>query len=410
MAVDDLWHLSRVPENAAPCGEHGQLVASGRHGRGKRYRVRYIDPSGELRQQLFNLKTDADRFDASMRADVARGDWVDPRAGRQTFREAAEHWRGNQVHADNTAKLVEMLFRRHVYPFLGGRPMVTIKRSDIQALIKHLSLGLAPKSVRLASTYVGAVFRAAVMDGDIPRSPCVDLAMPDAVVKLVSPLSVEMVESIRDHTPARYRALADLGSMAGLRQGEAIGLEVEHIDFLRRTIRVEQQLHWRTGVPPFIGQPKTPGSRRTIPVGQVLIDQLAAHLAEFPPLTVRIVDRTGRQPVERPARLVTLSPRNLPIKKPKYYQDVWAPIMRRMGLDGDPDHPTFHDFRHHYASALIAHGASATVVCARLGNSVKETLTTYSHLWPGDDDKTRDAIDALRGTTSATAPRLRRVE
>ena len=160
---------------------------------------------------------------------------------------------------------------------------------------------------------------------------------------------------------------------------------------------------------PFIAQTTTPGSRRTIPVGQVLIDRIAAHLAEFPPRKLSILDKTGRAPVQRTVRLVTLSARDLPIRPSRFSQDVWTPMMRRLGLHGDPDHPTFHDFRHHYASALIASGSSATVVCARLGNSVKETLSTYSHLWPGDDDKTRDAIDNLRRRDDAQ-PRLRRVE
>ena len=62
------------------------------------------------------------------------------------------------------------------------------------------------------------------------------------------------------------------------------------------------------------------------------------------------------------------------------------------GLDG----VTFHDLRHFYASMLIAGGASVKVVQARLGHATAdETLNTYSHLWPSDQDVTRRIVDAV---------------
>lgn len=39
-------------------------------------------------------------------------------------------------------------------------------------------------------------------------------------------------------------------------------------------------------------------------------------------------------------------------------------------------------------------------VQARLGHaSASETLNTYSHLWPDSDDRTREALDAVLGST-----------
>ena len=49
----------------------------------------------------------------------------------------------------------------------------------------------------------------------------------------------------------------------------------------------------------------------------------------------------------------------------------------------------------HNASALIAGGASVKQVQERLGHSSPViTLETYAHLWPGEDDRTRDVMDA----------------
>ncbi len=58
-----------------------------------------------------------------------------------------------------------------------------------------------------------------------------------------------------------------------------------------------------------------------------------------------------------------------------------------------------HDLRHHCASLLISAGCSVKAVQAFLGHkNASETLDTYGHLWPGDEDRIRAAIDAgLRG-------------
>jgi integrase len=51
-----------------------------------------------------------------------------------------------------------------------------------------------------------------------------------------------------------------------------------------------------------------------------------------------------------------------------------------------------------YASLLIAHGESVKVVQARLGHaSASETLDTYAHLWPDNEERTRAAVDGVLG-------------
>lgn len=397
MPIDDLWHLTRPPDGAQPCGEHGKLVASGRHGRGKRYRVRYAEPSGLGRERLFDLKKDAENFDVKVRSDVARGEYADPNAWRMPFQDYAEGWRANQVHARGTAAQIETHFRRHVYPFLGGRPVGGIRHSDVQGLVRHLDAALAPATVEVVYRYVVAVFRSAVADG-LPASPCVNIRRPKVEKKRVKPLPLHVVEQLRAAMPKRHRALIDLGAMVGLRQGEAFGLEVGHVDFLRRTVRIEQQVLYHVGGKPYLGPPKTPSSRRTIPVGREFIDRLAAHLAEFPPTPVPIVDRDGTRTV----KLVCTTTEGKPWPRPRYSERVWRPAVADVGLE---DEPTFHDLRHFFASALIAAGASVTQVQHRLGHATAaETLNTYSHLWPDEDDRTRDIIDRLFRTCAHDVP------
>ena len=59
-----------------------------------------------------------------------------------------------------------------------------------------------------------------------------------------------------------------------------------------------------------------------------------------------------------------------------------------------------------YASLLIQHGESVKVVQNRLGHaSAMETLDTYAHLWPDNEERTRAAVDGgLGGHRSNSLP------
>lgn len=61
---------------------------------------------------------------------------------------------------------------------------------------------------------------------------------------------------------------------SGLQIGELLRLDVSDIDFLRRTIKVQRQRSQSGELTP----PKSKSSGRTVPVGQTVIDALAAYL------------------------------------------------------------------------------------------------------------------------------------
>jgi site-specific recombinase XerD len=71
---------------------------------------------------------------------------------------------------------------------------------------------------------------------------------------------------------------------------------------------------------------------------------------------------------------------------------LWRAASSRAKL---PEGTSWHDLRHWFASALIRAGESVKVVQTRLGHaSAAITLDTYTHLWPSDEDRTRDAVGA----------------
>ena len=186
--------------------------------------------------------------------------------------------------------------------------------------------------------------------------------------------------------PDRYRALVVLAASTGLRQGEALGLTVDRVDFLRRTATVDRQLVLLPGREPYLAPPKTEASMRMIPLPRIAIEALAAHLAAFP------AGRDG---------FVFTNDLGGPIRRTAF-STIWRPAVVSAGA---PDGTGFHALRHYYASLLIRHGESVKVVQSRLGHaSAAETLDTYSHLWPDSDDRTREAIDEVLGAAAEYTP------
>jgi len=387
--IDDRWYRT---DRAT-----GKRVPTDRHSKGQRWDVRWRDDAGRQRHKAFERKADAERFLAQVTADLARGAYLDPRAGRVAFRIYAEQWRTAQVHRATTAAQVETHLRRHVYPTFGDRSLASVRPSEVQAWVRGLEQHLAPSTIEVVYSFVAGVFRAAVRDRLIAATPCVDVRLPKREPKRVEPLATERVEALIAAIPDRYRALVVLAAGTGLRQGEAFGLEVKAVDWPRRTLDVRQQLVLMPGGAPYIAPLKTPASYRTVPLPRVVIDALTAHLTAFPPVEVELLDMTSKPTARRrQAALIFTTSARLPIRRTRF-SDVWRTAARAARL---PHGASFHDLRHYYASLLIQHGESVKVVQKRLGHkSAVETLDTYSysHLWPDSEDRTREAVDTVLG-------------
>lgn len=344
-----------------------------------RWQARYRDPDNRQHAKMFDRKADAQHWLDSISGDLARGSYVDPSHGRRLFREYATEWQKAQVHRATTAVQVDSHLTNHVLPHLGHRPLASIRPSEIQAWVKGRSEVLAPATVEVMYRYVSTIFKAAVSDRLIASSPCVGVKLPKVDREKIVPLDTKTVEAIIDAAPSRFRALILMAAGTGLREGELLGLTADNLQMLRRQVEVTQQLVLVPGGPPYLAPPKTKAGRRTVPLPRVVVDALAAHMAEFPP---------GEQ------GLIFTSQRGAPVRRNTFNQ-MWTRTVKRAGV---PSTVRFHALRHYYASLLIRHGESVKVVQARLGHaSAAETLDTYSHLWPDSEDKTRDAVDGVLG-------------
>jgi integrase len=339
-----------------------------------RWRARYKDAEDREHARHFSRKADAELWLAQVRADQLRGTYVDPRAGKITLQEFAEQWLTAQGHRASTRRLYERTMRLHVLPVLGQRPLASIRRTDIQALVTASAEQLAPKTVENHLRLIRAVFNAAVEDRLISVSPVRKISRQPVARARVVPLSVAQVDALVAATPDRYRAMIITAVGSGLRQGELLGLRAADVDLDSQQLHVRHQLVSVAGVRPQLGPPKTESSLRSVPIPDFVVAALRSHLASYPP---------------GPFGVLFTNKRGLTVNRQSLHRSFRS-ALRTAGL---PAGVTFHQLRHTYASLLINAGESPTVVAARLGHkNATETLQTYSHLWPSSADQTRQVL------------------
>lgn len=378
------------------------------------WQVRWRDPAGKQRKKSFPRKLDAERFKSEVEHQLHTGQYVDVAAGRVTFRAYAEQWRKTQQVRPNTAARHERELRLHAYPILGDRPIASLRPSDLQAWVTALGARLSPDSVRVVHGTVRAVFTAAMRDRIIGWDPCEGVRLPEHDRREILPLTRDQVEALADTIDPRYRALVVLGAGCGLRQGELFGLRVEDVDFLRREIRVRQQVQVIKGRGPVVVAVKSRASRRTIPAADAVLAELAEHM------------RKHRHP---DSDLVFCSRSGKPLHRTHWNEHVWhaarsaAAARVRERATGGRDwelvaelerraeqlaHAGTHDLRHYFASALIRFGLDVKTVSVRMGHSTPATtLQVYAHLWPDAADRTREAVAVALG---GGVPRMRPVD
>ncbi len=345
------------------------------------WQVRWKVPgSRATRKKNFRSRAEALQFRTSIEHATLTGTYVDPRAGRITFKSYAEGWRSIQVHRPSTGAQVKANLTNHVYPRLGDRPIGSIRRSEVQALIADLNQHLAPATVELVYIWTASIFKCAVADRVIGVTPCFEIKLPRAEDLRVVPLPMETVEALINAVPPRYKTLIVLGAGTGVRISEALGLTSDRVDWMRRTMTIDRQLvRDGTTVVAFAPVKDRSNRPRVIPLPSTVHAALVEHVRVY---------GLG------PDGLVFTNDHGRPVRR-SAFSDMWLSAAGPLGI---PKGEGYHLLRHFYASVLIRSGESVRVVQDRLGHtSPMITLSTYAHLWPEDDDSTRAALDSVLG-------------
>lgn len=339
--------------------------------KGNRWRARWRDPDGKSRSQVFDRKVDAERHLVAMEHGKLSGAYVDPGAGKVTVGAYWSTWADRQHWRQSSRNVADSYYRNHVGPGLGGRPLNTLRRGDIEAWGRGLPV--ADRTARQIVQYVSTMLDAAVADGLIASNPARGASRPRAESQPVVPFTASEVEDLREAAPPWFAVALDLGLGAGLRQGEAAGLTVDRVDFLRRQLVVDRQLVSPVVGEPTFGPPKSKRSYRTIPLADAVVEALAVHLERYGP---------GE-------RGVILHGPDGSVLRRQRFGEWWRKVRADAGLPA----ARFHDTRHTFASVLLSGGVSVAAAAEYLGHSPAELLRTYAHLVPQDHDRARSIVE-----------------
>jgi len=247
--------------------------------------------------------------------------------------------------------------------------------------------GLSPSSIRKYHVMLHSVFKRAVRDRVLAANPCEGTELPKVIARKARILTPAEYDQVFAQVPDRYRLLVMVDIETGLRWGELIALRPRHIDFLRRTVTVEQTIvevskkHSPTGQRMIVKDYPKDDEPRTLRVSQPLLDALAAHIQS--------------DDIRRDELLFTSTGARdgNPISRNTFRTRVWLPALAASGLDF---HVRVHDLRHAHASWLLAGGADLKTVMERMGHSQIMTTQKYLHTLPDSQDKALAAFESVR--------------
>lgn len=289
-------------------------------------------------------------------------------------------WSAEQVWARGTRQAADQAAASVTF---GDVRMRDVRLGQVQAWVasqttpKDGSRGIAASTMKMRLNYVRMALPAAARRNVIPADPSRDMRLPKvrrAEAAMVIPTSAQVSAAI-DAAPVHFRAFIAVCAFAGLRLGEAAGLQVGDVDFLGRKITVSRQIQGATTKEVEAVPPKA-GSERTVPVPAALVEMLSRHAQDV-----------GVRGAEQ-----WLLTNGVELWNRNSAAAAWRGVRARTGM-GDL---TLHSLRHFYASALIADGCDVVTVQRALGHtSAAITLGVYSHLWSTAEDRTRAAATRL---------------
>ncbi|WP_316775113.1 tyrosine-type recombinase/integrase [Streptomyces sasae] len=400
--IQDRWYKTEA-------GAGGKLgrVPTDRHGVGLRYRARYIGPDGSEKSKSFpdRKKRDAERWLANIEADMSRGDYVAPDAGKVTFEQYATEWMASQITDPLTRESVESRLRLHAIPHIGTRPLASFTPSHLRVWLRTLEdRGLSASYRRGIFVHVSTVFTAAVEDRVIRTNPCRarSVKAPRLESRKVKPWSVKQLMAVHAQLPEQYAALVNLAAGCGLRQGETFGLAVEDVDFANGTVHVVRQVKLLRLHRPVFAPPKG-GKERDVPLPASVARALTEHLKHSPAVRITLPWKNLDGPPVTASLFFTGSA-GLPLDRNRFNDRVWRPALRAAQVETGRENG-MHALRHFYASVLLDAGESIKALSEYLGHHDPGfTLRTYTHLMPSSGTRTRAAVDRVFPESATDGP------
>jgi integrase len=206
------------------------------------WRARYRDAAGKEHARHFARKIDGQQWLDTVTSSVVTGTYVDPRAGKVTFDAFYREWAARQVWVASTTRAMDLTRRSVTF---GAVALTDLRASHVEAWVKRMSAaGLAATTIASRMNGVRAALTAAVRDRVIPSDPSSGVRLPrrrraEHAMTIPTPQEVGRILAASD---PYMRPLVLLCAFAGLRLGEACGVQLDDVDFLRRQLRVTRQV------------------------------------------------------------------------------------------------------------------------------------------------------------------------
>jgi integrase len=366
-------------------------VVERRGTRGTAFKGCFRGPEGEQRSAgSFTSRREALRAANREEQKVLAGAWHDVRLGQVTFRDYVEdEWFPNKHLEITTRAAYTSYLNSQFYPAFGDRQLNKISPSVVQDWVTRASQeGLSPRSVKKYHVFLASIFKRAVQDRILVHNPCDHIELPKVIARKSRTLTPEEFGRLITAVPPQYQLMVETFIETGMRWGELNALRPRHIDFLRRTLTVEETIvetskkHSPTGER-FIVKPYPKSNvPRTFGVRPDWLAAIAEHIK-----TASI----GRDDLLFATKVGT------PISRNSFRTHVWLPAVRASGVDFAV---RIHDLRHAHASWLLAGGSDLKSVMDRMGHAQIQTTQKYLHSLPEADQKNLDALSQIMSRRS----------
>lgn len=354
--------------------------------------------TGQQIRKTFTGKTQKEVREKMQAAAVAvqDGDYFEP--AKMTVAEWLDLWL-KEYSVDwkyKTKEKYETVCRVHLKPALGatklsklttpqiqsfynelGRTGKVTRKKDKSGKIQERREPLSPKSIRLVHGVLSKALNTAVRVGYIKRNAAELCTTPKLEKKEISPLTdAQIKEFVSLCAGEDYGRIYKLILFTGLREGEALGLTWDCVDFKAGTLKIKQQLQRQGETDELVPLKNSKPRYLTAPafVMQLLKDERVHQLEQR--LAAGELWQGWQNAEEMKTALVFLRDDGSNITAAALYQR-YKHLAEKIGKPES----RVHDLRHTFAVLSLQNGDNVKTVQDNLGHATAAfTLDVYGHV------------------------------
>ena len=283
----------------------------------------------------------------------------------------------------NTKREYTHIYRKSISPYIGGRHINSLVKSDIQRLVDRASDdGYGYERQNKIKVILRDMLQRAVEDNLVINNPVSGIKLrANKEIKAKSLTLDEQSDFFCYCRNTFYDNLFNVAVNTGLRPGELFALQISDIDLENGFIDVNKTLVYQkyledNGKTFHVEPPKTKQSCRKVPINSVCRLYLERQM------DLKLVVSQKRPKQQNNYLFVTKF--NTPLNS-VIYSDAIKAVIRQINLTRPFDNQfeifSGHTFRHTFATRCFENGVDAKVVQSYLGHaSLKMTMDLYTHV------------------------------